>query len=139
MIWFGYILNFYLLNFIFFVCYMLSYEITEWFKVTLLYSMTWINLVFTTIHFLLNIYLLIFFYIILLFVSHSLPKKVIGLSLSLLLILSCMYQKKKKKNSCNSILDWWFFFFFFLSLLLDDILWWCVFWVIYHMHSLSLL
>ena len=71
------------------------------------------NLVFTTIHFLLNILLLIFFYIILLFVSHSLPKKcdyflslslfqknVITLSLSLLLILSC-----------NSTLDWFFFFF----------------------------
>ena len=35
-------LFFYLFNFIFFVCYMLSYEITEWFKVILLHNMTWI-------------------------------------------------------------------------------------------------
>ena len=45
------------------------------------------NLTFTTIHFLLNVILLIFFYIILLFVSHSLPKRPL-LSLSLSLSLS---------------------------------------------------
>ena len=105
MIWFGYVLIFYLFNFIFFVCYMLSYEITEWFKVTLLYSMTWINLVFTTIHFLLNILLLIFFYIILLFISHSLPKKVIVLSLSLINSFLQLYFR----------LIFFFFFFFCVS------------------------
>ena len=64
------------------------------------------NLVFTTIHFLLNILLLIFFYIILLFVSHSLPKKCdYFLSLSLSLSLSLI----------NSFLQLYFrlIFFFF--------------------------
>ena len=42
MIWFGYILIFYLFNLILFVCYMLSYDITEWFNVILLHNMTWI-------------------------------------------------------------------------------------------------
>ena len=101
MIWFGYILIF-LYFYILFVCYMLSYEITKWFNVILLHDMNLDNLMFTTIHlFFQNILLLIFFYIILLFVSHSLPKNrwLFSLSLSLILIISC-----------NSILDWWFFF-----------------------------
>ena len=78
-------------NFIFFICYMLSFEIIEWFTIILLHSMTWIIWCLELYIFLLNIFLLILFYIILLFVSYSLPKKVIDLSLSLsqLLILSC--------------------------------------------------
>ena len=84
---------------------MLSYEITKWFNVIILHSITWITWCLQLyIHFLFNILLLIFFYIILLFVSHSLPKKCdyfLSLSLSLLLILSC-----------NSILDWWFIYLF---------------------------
>ena len=45
------------------------------FNVILLHDMNLDNLMFTTIHlFFKNILLLIFFYIILLFVSHSLPK-----------------------------------------------------------------
>ena len=82
------------------------------------------NLVFTTIHFLLNILLLIFFYIILLFVSHSLPKKCdYFLSLSLSLPKKCDYSLSLSLSlllilSCNSTLDW-FFFFLIVSLLLD--------------------
>ena len=40
MIWLYFFFN--LFHFIFFVGYMLSYEITEWFNVILLHKMTWI-------------------------------------------------------------------------------------------------
>ena len=73
------------------------------------------NLVFTTIHFLLNILLLIFFYIILLFVSHSLPKKCdyfLSLSLSLqknVIILSLSL------SLINSFLQLYFRLIFFFN------------------------
>ena len=97
-VWFFRLISFYVLiyfyylfNFILFIYYMSSFEIIEWFTIILLHSMTWIIWYLELYTFLLNILLLILFYIILLFVSHSLPKKVIALSLSLSIINSFLH------------------------------------------------
>ena len=118
LIWFSYILIYYLFNFIIFFCNMLSFEIIEWFTIILLHSMTWIIWCLELYIFLLNIFLLILFYIILLFVSHSLPKKVIALSLSLsqLLTLSCIC-KFRLMNFFVSTFGWYTLVVCFLSYL----------------------
>ena len=117
LIWFGYILIYYLFSIILFICDMLSFEIIEWFTIILLHSMTWIIWCLELYIFLLNIFLLILFYIILLFVSHSLPKKVIVLSLSQLLILSCNCKFRLMNFFCVSTFGWYTLVVCFLSYL----------------------
>ena len=127
LIWFSYILIYYLFNFIIFFCNMLSFEIIEWFTIIFLHSMTWIIWCLELYIFLLNIFLLILFYIIY-YLSHILFQKgdcSLSLSLSQLLILSwnCKFRLMN----------------FFVSLILDETLWWCVFWVINLSYVLSIL
>ena len=125
-VWFFRLISFYVLiyfyylfNFILFIYYMSSFEIIEWFTIILLHSMTWIIWYLELYTFLLNILLLILFYIILLFVSHSLPKKVIALSLSLsqLLILSCNCKFRLMNFFCVSTFGWYTLVVCFLSYL----------------------